>query len=67
MIFQTDFFNRPIRPPFWLRLESHGELVLIDGSGIPYWTSGPGNPQFMAPFVVVLEDSGRFVMYDANR
>jgi len=31
---------RPIFPPYFLRLEAHGELIAMDNSGLPYYTSG---------------------------
>ena len=45
-------------------MENNGELVAIDSSGMPYYTSGP--VQGMPGFKLVLTDDGKIAVFDAT-
>jgi len=47
-----------------LRVESWGELVAIDASGTPYYTSG--RLSGMAPFRIVVTDDGKISVFDGS-
>lgn len=62
--FTISAFMRPIAAPYFLRVESWGELVAIDASGTPYYTSGKLSG--MAPFRISLTDEGKIAVFDGQ-